>query len=770
MGVVKKRISNSIHYIRSLNYSKFIDVGIVFLGLALVLFGSFSLYNFDTVIDQGGGASAIAVVKRAKLSPKRKINGSLNWNKIIKGQDLYRGDYVVTDDLSEVDVTFDNNSSLKIPSNSLVKIDYVGNSIHLELVKGLVNLDLRNMKSKVFVKKDGKNYQLEAENGRVEVRDNGKKLEFSSDKGKVKVSEVKGDGSKLKPIKVSKKIINFEYPEGRIIDPLKSNSILVKVKGADKKSNYELSIFDNSGVKVKTYRLDGKKLLEGFRYTHHAAGDHRIKLINKEVTKESSFVIKQLPKIMISRDSSLDKRIVNAGTRVKFSWSEIKSQTYIAEIKQNGKVYTKNLKRPFFTVYPKSNSTVNYRLKLDHKLAKWTSWKKQSLEINSAYQKDNLITKEKIFLDAKDPRERKVAVSGRVREDVYFEFAHDENFKKVIYKFKRKNKNYVVVPRSARPGKYFWRMREVNKSIRKSSAYPLTLYSYAVRLSSKNVTRYKVQKTKGKRVSIKWKERIKGSKYKIVLKNSKGEELPKLDKVIKGNKITLKMPSFGRYQFYLKAVSNNNVLIPTKPFSLNIEKESVEIDFAVKDVLLKRTRRLGLSKHIMELPKLSNKDHKKLHVYIYRDKDAKRIVHRDATSRDKIIWRTNRSGEYYYRLRVENQKGLLSDFSPKKKVLFPISPFFVTNVRVPAGKQRYYKFPYIIKKGDNLATILRNYTNPNTVLSNKSPMVQLIIKKNTHIKNWSKLQKGRKINIFVSVDSLDKSFLYIYKNLFVVKG
>ena len=110
---------------------------------------------------------------------------SLNWNKLANGQDLYKGDYVVTDELSEVGVKFDNNSRLNIPPNSLVKIDYVGDSIQLELVKGLVNLDLKNVKSKVYVKKGKKKYEVKARNGKVEVRSSGTKLEFSSSKTKV---------------------------------------------------------------------------------------------------------------------------------------------------------------------------------------------------------------------------------------------------------------------------------------------------------------------------------------------------------------------------------------------------------------------------------------------------------------------------------------------------------------------------------------------------------------------------------------------------------
>jgi hypothetical protein len=745
-------------------------VGIVILGLTLVMFGSYSLYNFDTMIEQGSGTSAIAVVQRAKLSPKRKINGSLNWNKLTEGQDLYKGDYVVTDDFSEVDVKFDNDSSLKIPPNSLVKIDYVGNSIHLELVKGLVNLDLRNMKSKVFVKKDGKKYELDSVNGRIEVRDNGKKLEFSSDKGKVKVSEVKKDGSKLAPVKVAKQIITFKYPEGRLVDPLLKSNVLIKLSGVEAKKTYNLSIFNKSNVKVKSFRLSGKKLITGHRYSYSSPGKFKVKLLDKTTIKESSFTIKDLPTIVFKSSTSSDKRIINAGSKVKYEWDHVKSQSYITEIQKNGKVLTKKLKRPFFTVYPKSNSKLNFRVKLDHKYAKWTKWKSQSLEVKSTYYKDDTLTKDSLFLDAVSIDERKIAISGNVNKEVIFEIARDDEFKKIVYKFKRKNKNYVVIPSKAKPGHYFWRMRENNKSIRKSSAYPIKLYSYAVKLSPKNRTSFKVQKTKGRKIALRWKERIRGSEYKFVIKDSEGKEIALKAGNVKGNRVTFKMPKFGTYKVHLAAESNKDLLIPNQAFNLKVERESVSIDFAVKDILLKRSNRLGLSKHIMDLPKLTNKNHKKLHIYIYSDKTGKKIVHRDSTTSNKIIWKTNRSGEFFYKLKVENHKGLMSDFSPKKKVLFPISPFFVTNLRIPAGKKRFYKFPYIVKKGDNLATILRNYTTPNTVLSHKSPMVQQIIKKNTHIKNWSKLQRGKKINIFVSVETLDKSFLYIYKKLFIVKG
>ena len=734
------------------------------------MFGSYSLFNFDNMSGQGSAASAIATVERAKLSPKRKISGSLNWNKLGKGQDLYRGDYVVTDDFSEVDVKFDNDSSLKIPPNSLVKIDYIGNSIHLELIKGLVNLDLRNMKSKVFVKKDGKQYELDTANGRIEVRDNGDKLEFSSDKGKVNVSEVNKDGSKIGAVKVAKQIITFKYPEGRFIDPLLKSDVFIKVSGVEKAKIYDLSVFSKANVRLNTFKLKGEQLMAGHRYSYGATGEYRVKLSDKSFVKESKFVVKDLPVIVFDKSSVSEKRIVNAGAKVKYEWEQIKAHSYVTEIKKNGKILTKKLKRPFFTVSPNSNSVLNFRVKVDHKHAKWTKWQAQRLEIKTIYRKDDSLTKESLFLDAKEANQRKIAVSGEVSQDVVFELARDIDFKKVVYNFKRKNQNFAIIPPNARPGHYFWRMRESTKASRKSSAYPIKLYSYAVKLNSKNKTSFRVQRTKGRKIALRWKERLRGSEYKFVIKDLKGKELPLFDKNIKGNRVTFKMPKFGTYKVHLTAENNKDLLVPNEVFDLRVERETVKIDFAVKDVMLKRSHKLGLSKHIMKLPKLTNKNHKKLHVYIYSDKNGRKIVHRDSTSKNRIIWKTNRSGEYYYKLKVENHKGLISDFSAKKKVLFPISPFFVTNIRIPAGKKRFYKFPYIVKRGDNLATILRNYTKPSTVLSHKSPMIQQIIKRNTHIKNWGKLKRGKKINIFVSVDSLDKSFLYIYKNLFIVKG
>lgn len=765
---VKKTLNTFKHYIRSHNYSKIIDTLIIFSGLILVVAGSYLIYSFNGSEVNVGNLEPIAKVERVYLSPKRKVDGALTWGSIGKGQILYRGDQVVTDDLSNVDIKFDDNTALNIPSSSLVKIDYRKDGIHLELIRGLVNLSLKGMKSKIFLKKGNKSYQLDGKNGNVEIRKNGDKLEFSSDKGNLKVLEV-ADG-KSRTLKISKKIVKFIFPEGRtILSPIKDKDVLISVQGIENNNDYIISILNNTSKQKSKLKLKGSKLISGYRFPFSSSGLHKVSLdevkgVKTKVLKETSFRVSVYPKIVFTAASKQKNRTVLMGTLIRYEWAPIGQESYVIEINNSDKKYRKTLAKPSFTINPKNSSLVEYRARLNRPGAPWTGWVKQFVNLDVAYNRNDELTKDEIFLDSE---QRFLSLMKKPQEAVIFELAKSKDFKKIAFR-KLVSIERTIVPKNLSPGQYYWRARENKKSFKSSKIYPVKLTAYAVQYSARQKTTYVTTKKKNHEITIRWRERLNKASYKIGLRK-KGEEKP--FKVLNASNrlVNLTLPELGQYEVLLVPSNHKDFLKANKPLAISVMLPVLNANLNPKDIVLKRSNKLGLSKHYMKLPRLNKKLHKRLLVTIYADKEATKRVFSTATRKPYVIWKTKKSGLFYYKLRVEDKWGRISQYTKPKSLLFPISPNFVTAMRIPAGKKRYYKFPYISKRGDDLATILRNFTKPSTVLSNRSPMVQKIMGSNRHIKNWNKIKPGKKITVFVNADVLDKSFLYVYKKLFVFK-
>jgi len=759
---MKKDQNSFFDYIRTLDYSKLIDYGVVFLGITLISFGSYSIYFHQTAELTSNNLKAIAKVQKVSRKPKRKVSGSISWAKLKKGQTLFKGDYVVTDDFSEVNVKFDDNSLLNIPSNSLVKIDYVGNSISLEVVKGLVSLDLKGIKNNVILKKDGKRYQLNGAKGKVEVSGDKNGLQFASEKGQVRVSEIKANGD-LKTVKIVKKLVKILFPKGKIFDPLRDENAFVKIVGIDKKKTYKIELLNKKNQVIDRIENTGSYFEKGFGIKISSLGRYKVRLLSdkKSFIKSDTYTVKDYPIVTFAPSSLLKTRKVPGGNKVKFPWYPIKDLSYEVEIKRGNKVFKRRLDYPHFSLKAEKAFEVSYRVRINRSEAKWTPWRNQRLTLDSTYAKNDSLTRDEIFLDA-PARERVLSVNDDFGEKRTFEVSKDEDFKDLVFK-KLTTKKAIVLPKKLKPGRFYWRMVNADKSFMKTPVYRVKLSSFAVSMNKKVTSLPHLRSVK-----LPWREKIKDASYEVIIKNSKKEEVARIN--VDGNSVKLPIKKFGQYFITVNPLNFNDILIPKVDHPFKVVKKTIPAPFLARDTMLKRSHKIGLSRHILNLPQYNKDKFKQVEIEVYKNKTDSKPFYTAKSSKNYHIWKTKKSGKYFYRLRAKTVTGKYTEFTEKKELLFPISPFFVTAVRVPAGKKRYYRFPYIVKKGDNLATIIRNYTKVSTVLSNRSPMIQKIIKKNKHVKNWSSLSPGKKIDVFIATDSLDKSFLYIYKKLFIVKG
>ncbi|MBT7608799.1 MAG: hypothetical protein HN576_03520 [Bacteriovoracaceae bacterium] len=85
---------------------------------------------------------------------------------------------------------------------------------------------------------------------------------------------------------------------------------------------------------------------------------------------------------------------------------------------------------------------------------------------------------------------------------------------------------------------------------------------------------------------------------------------------------------------------------------------------------------------------------------------------------------------------------------------FILSIFLFFSISSEAA-ETFYKIEYTVKKDDTFSIILQKYVKENSVINSKTPMIHKTRSENPHIKQWSKLEEGQKITLFISENFLN---------------
>lgn len=83
---------------------------------------------------------------------------------------------------------------------------------------------------------------------------------------------------------------------------------------------------------------------------------------------------------------------------------------------------------------------------------------------------------------------------------------------------------------------------------------------------------------------------------------------------------------------------------------------------------------------------------------------------------------------------------------------------------IHAKKARYYKIPYIIQSGESFAKVLKRFVKSESIINNKTPMIQKTIQSNPIVKNWNTLPSGKRIYLFISPEFMDMNKYKNYRN------
>jgi hypothetical protein len=650
-----------------------VDQFTLILAVILVITGSYLLFKHNDAELNLRDLNPIASVTRVESNPKRKIVGTLNYTELVKEMDLFRGDQILTDENSEAEVYLEDNTRIRVPPNSLVKIDFSNETFSLDLIRGVVDVKLTKSSRAVEIGKGKEKYSLKAKDAELKIIKSKKGLNFQKKKGKVdifKKSALKGIEKKA-VVKIEKPTVPFivSPKDGTAIAPSKRARIKISLS---KKGEGTVLIGKRADFKnAQEFPLNG---IEKFIKTPRPGMYYIAFEDNKgNLSDLSEFKVMNFSAPILDQISPLTEII--EGESIKFRWSQLGDYGYETQVRgPSGKIFNIKTSVPSLKFIPKKEGKISLRTRVKSKNSPWSSWGETQIGFRLGLTVPENLKNQLVELAFDKKTKLIIGVKKATQKGLYsFSMARDQEFKDIFFEKKSKKSKIGVFPKET--GILYWRVKKTGKLSLSSPIETLRIKAPVGRASKRNYRSVQVVNVKEKiPLRINW-EFFPGVK-KAILEFSKEKEMLNIfDRLeVSGNRgVTYTADELGQYYWRLKAIEGQDDLVTSQAYSLRATLPSeIKVPRYEKRLIIDY-KRIG-KKNSYQIKLIKQKTVKFYYVEVYNDKKRSRRLFQKKLRRPVAYWVSNRSGRFYYRYKVEDEWGRQSEFTPMGELIFPISP------------------------------------------------------------------------------------------------
>jgi hypothetical protein len=618
----------------------------------------------------------IAKLESISNKVRYKGAGSVSFYDIGKDEFLQNNDEVYTGVESNAWVRFKkSNVLLKIPASSLVRIEETENGDTVEVKEGVVDIYLGNDK-KINLKVNGIDHLITTTGGEGNLKAYyaAGELHFFTKSNGIKITNDNGttalDSNKDFILK-SEKILNsseFEVlsPQpGEKIDASNDFRILT-----NKDDFYKITISKNADMSsvLDKFQFNGRT---GILNPSLQEGEYYLNIESKSSSK--TIPINIVSSLRIDGLLPGDGEMLNLqpGDNVELRWNPIPVKKYKVTVKE---------------LLKKEKSYVVSENKLNLKEIKGASFE-WSVSPEIATGK---------FSNVQRLNQAGLRFNGKI-EFKNLPIRPVLNVEDIKYRFNWNNVksgDYIVKVSDESSGSEL-----VNKTIKENSFEMklLSIGSYKLEIASEDFPSLKkaIYSFDVEKPVATWKQDLKkeikstedseivslGISSNLEVKNnliaevtfkSNGSEVSKKEIGLESLS-SFRLEKFGDYCFKVKSK------IKRKYYSDGIDHclKFIQIPVFAKlpkasDAVLEYIKHKGLDSYKIVVPEIEKA--KQYQFQIYKDTKLKELVYTVDTNAPEMFWTSNRSGVYYLRYKVFDQKNRSSEFSGLSKLIFPISP------------------------------------------------------------------------------------------------
>lgn len=648
-----------------------------------LLFSFFSLVALLKVApkDETQARKMLATLVDQEHYVTRKFSNSLSFIEVDKGDKLFNGDQIFTGDNSFAKVVFSKSGNiLNIPPKGLVKIEEGQSGENVDIQKGLAEFVIQKGQS-MNITQGTETITLqtgadEVGTGKIFFNDN--KMVLQVDSGKIRLNNGAGKVQELNKFEtVSLKGESIKKVMGvGLLSPVRGQQIDIW-KGLSvewsSKTGIEMILAKDNSFKEIVGRVNattspfiwnlplqegryyfkvlpvGSKTLEGVTLPLEMVSLHRIK----------DFFPEDQTTLSLKR-----------GESVKFSWSPVPAIAYkVTLVDQNAKVTTHKTELPELLLNDLKGTGVDWSVapQLPSGFFLGDSVKNR-LNLNFDGENKILMPKDhQNFLFGKDkvalrwmssPGEvTLIKITNLTKNEVNFSSDTQEN-------------KLDFSPEA--PGEYLF---EVS-----SKDYPGSVVAKVNFSAVSRVAEWDLQAPvelgsidqEEKKVELRFTPAV-VDLNDIELSIYSDENLKKkisTSKVL-SKTIIYKVKKFGNYCFVLTAVTKASVWIPSKTQCIYYKEIAPFATLAsTKNIILEYAKINGVGSYLINLPLVERASIYEVQVF----DEKKNIVFVDKSKNNVITWPSRKTGLFYYRYRVVDNKGRQSAYSRFSKLIFPISP------------------------------------------------------------------------------------------------
>lgn len=352
-----------------------------------------------------------------------------------------------------------------------------------------------------------------------------------------------------------------------------------------------------------------------------------------------------------------------------------------------GQIKTEKLEQPFHLPHPLSGS---YRFRFRDALqanSKWAPWTQIKISHLADYQIPDSLQKQVLEIlgpKVDSPEEATIATlqasSDKELVDHEYVVYKDQQFETPLYTLPYTSEALKISLKE--PGHYFWKLRrkDSDQNINPQEMAKITVKQALIDKEKASQLNISQKEALSYTLPLNYQENLKTEKVLIeVFKKQETQNLeaPVISQVKELTSEPIKVQidqGSGEYLWRITPVDPQSLLAPSGEMTLNVEEKpkAPVRPILPKKLILNYVKVRGMDAYKIELP--LQKNAAQYYLEVYRDPKLEQRVYQKLQNSHEFIWRTTRSGHYYYRYQFIDKWGRKSPISLRGDLFFPISP------------------------------------------------------------------------------------------------
>lgn len=628
MNIKDDKTIYSLEGKKNISFSDYLTLSLAVLLIAV----GFALFKYNPLsINPLRDLSQVATIHHLEFDSKRKIPGALSWIDTEPKAPLYQGDQILTGEKSSVTVEFKKGSKLFIGPQSLIRIEVIDNEYQVFLVKGELKLE-GTEELKVIDTQTGQSIKAK----------NNQKIS-STAQGLTTNNLFKG------------------IKQGRVIDPNTNSKIDFDLT---QQHSGSIVITGANGKQILSQPVSGTTISTPMP----APGKYITTLLDSQnkVVGKTDFTVApyQIPEFKpLPKDNNFIR-----GEILPLEWTGRNDLKYKLTIQTPEGLKEQQIQGTKHALHLKESGRYSFQIAVE---SAGSNYSGKSIQLDIQLAEGVVIPQDQLTQKITAGSHAIYNIENILNDDpVSMEVSTQQDFSSLLKVFPATaNPRYRI--RMEKPGIFFVRAK-TKGSLEIPSPISKVIVTAPVATPATDYAVKQIMTPEKAESRLSWMSQPSQKAVKLVIAKDQNFSNLILNETLTQNSKLIKVPEGTYYWRILPEGNSPEYILPS-----GVQKLEVALP-ALGTPLIK-------DKHILQYTAFGAKSYysvklqpyqyaKKYFLEIYADQGLKKEVFKKASDQPLIPWETARSGRFFYRIKIEDHWGRVSDYSKVGELIFPISP------------------------------------------------------------------------------------------------